>query len=57
MCVLIQENLYLEMSQTFYFGARTSKNLSQEFPAIEDRNKAGHSLKSFFHFVLDLVWR
>lgn len=33
--LFIQENLYLEISQSFFFHARTSKNLSHEFPAVE----------------------
>lgn len=55
--LFIQENLYLEISQSFFFMQGLVKTFHMSFLLLKDRNKAGHLLRSFFHFVLDLVWQ
>lgn len=51
MCVLIQE--VWDLSIHFFLV----QGLVKTFPAVEDRNKAGYSLRIFLHFVLDLAWQ
>lgn len=51
--LLIQENLYLEISQAF-FGARTNKNLSREFPAVEEQKLRWTITKMFLSFCFRL---